>query len=84
MAMNFNSIGIGFILTNLMLSYIIGIIVMGGFIQILISMISINTGVTIAKIIEIPVYGILLISKMPVRASLILQQDYALTIRSFG
>ena len=64
MALNFNSIGIGFILTNLMLSYIIGIIVMGGFIQILISMISINAGIAIAKIIEIPVYGILLISKI--------------------
>ncbi len=64
MALNFNSIGIGFILTNLMLSYIIGIIVMGGFIQILISMISINAGMAIAKIIEIPVYGILLISKI--------------------
>ena len=64
MALNFNSIGIGFILTNLMLSYIIGIIVMGGFIQILISMISINAGTAIAKIIEIPVYGILLISKI--------------------
>ncbi len=64
MAMNFNSIGIGFILTNLMLSYIIGIIVMGGFVQILISMISINAGTAIAKIIEIPVYGILLISKI--------------------
>ena len=64
MALNFNSVGIGFILTNLMLSYIIGIIVMGGFIQILISMISINAGVAIAKIIEIPVYGIILISKI--------------------
>ena len=64
MALNFNLIGIGFILTNLMLSYIIGIIVMGGFIQILISMISINAGMAIAKIIEIPVYGILLISKI--------------------
>ena len=64
MALNFNSIGIGFILTNLMLSYIIGIIVMGGFIQILISVISTNAGMAIAKIIEIPVYGILLISKI--------------------
>ena len=64
MAMNFNSIGIGFILTNLMLSYIIGIVVMGGFVQILISIISINAGMAIAKIIEIPVYGILLISKI--------------------
>ena len=64
MVLNFNSIGIGFILTNLMLSYIIGIIVMGGFIQILISVISTNAGMAIAKIIEIPVYGILLISKI--------------------
>ena len=65
-ALNFNSIGIGFILTNLMLSYIIGIIIIGGFIQILISMFSINIGIAIAKIIEIPVYGIILISKIKI------------------
>ena len=64
MALYFNSIGIGFLLTNLLLSYVIGIIVIGGFIQILISMISIKAGIALAKIIEIPVYGIILISKI--------------------
>lgn len=64
MALYFNSIGIGFLLTNLLLSYVIGVIVVGGFIQILISMISINVGIALAKIIEIPVYGIILISKI--------------------
>ena len=63
-ALYFNSIGIGFLLTNLLLSYAIGIIVIGGFIQILISMISIKAGIALAKLIEIPVYGIILISKI--------------------
>ena len=64
MALYFNTIGIGFLLTNLLLSYLIGVIVIGGFIQILISMISINAGIALAKLIEIPVYGIILISKI--------------------
>lgn len=64
MTMNFNTIGIGFLLTNLLLSCVIGIIVMGGFIQILVSFVSINSGVALAKLIEIPTYGLLLISKI--------------------
>jgi len=60
----FNKIGVGFLLTNLLLSCIIGLIVMGGFIQILISMVSIKFGIALAKIIEIPTYGLLLISKI--------------------
>jgi len=64
MVLNFNSIGIGFILTNLLLSFVIGIIVMGGFIQILISFISVNAGIAIAKLIQIPTYLLLLISKI--------------------
>lgn len=60
----FNTFGIGFIITNLLLSYIIGIIVIGGFIQILVSLISTNLGIILAKIIEIPTYGIILISKI--------------------
>lgn len=66
MILNFNSIGIGFLLTNLLLSMVIGIIVMGGFIQILLSFISINAGAAFAKLIEIPTYGLLLISKIDV------------------
>ena len=64
MIINFNTIGIGFLLTNLLLSCVIGIIVMGGFIQILISFISINIGTAFAKLIEIPTYGLLFISKI--------------------
>lgn len=58
--LNFNTFGFGFLL----LSFVIGIIVMGGFIQILISFISINLGTLLAKIIQIPTYGLLLISKI--------------------
>lgn len=64
MVLSFNTIGIGFLLTNLLLSLVIGIIVIGGFAQILISFISINLGRVVAKIIEIPTYGLLLISKI--------------------
>lgn len=64
MIINFNTIGIGFILTNLLLSLVIGIIVIGGFIQILISFISIKAGIALAKLIQIPTYGLLLISKI--------------------
>lgn len=64
MIMNYNTIGLGFLLTNLLLSCVIGIIVMGGFVQILISFISINAGVAFAKLVEIPTYGLLLISKI--------------------
>ena len=66
MLLNFNLIGIGSLLTNLLLSSIVGIIVMGGFIQILISLISINAGIAFAKLIEIPTYGLLLISKIDI------------------
>ena len=64
MVLYFNTIGIAFLLTNLLLSYVIGVIVVGGFIQILISTISIKAGIALAKIIEIPTYGIILISKI--------------------
>ena len=64
MIMNFNTIGIGFLLTNLLLSCVVGIIVMGGFIQILVSFMSTEVGIALAKLIEIPTYGLLLISKI--------------------
>lgn len=64
MLINLNTIGIGFLLTNLLLSFVIGIIVMGGFIQILVSFISINAGTALAKLIEMPTYGLVLISKI--------------------
>ena len=64
MILSFNTIGIGFLLTNLLLSCVIGIIVMGGGIQVLISFISIDFGISLAKLIEIPTYALLLISKI--------------------
>ena len=64
MSLYFNSAGLGFLITNLLLSFVIGIIVIGGFIQILISLISIKAGIALAKIIEIPLYGIIIISKI--------------------
>ena len=64
MAMYFNKISIGFLLTNFLLSYIIGIVVIGGFIQSIVAMFSIKIGTMLAQIIEIPLYGIILISKI--------------------
>lgn len=64
MAMYFNKISIGFLLTNFLLSYIIGIVVIGGFIQSIVAMFSIKLGAMLAQIIEIPLYGIILISKI--------------------
>ena len=64
MLIQFNTIGISFLITNLLLSYIIGIIVMGGFLQILVSFISIQLGKIIAYLISIPTYCLILISKI--------------------
>ena len=64
MSMYFNKISIGFLLTNFLLSYIIGIVVIGGFIQSIVAMFSIKIGAMLAHIIEIPLYGIILISKI--------------------
>ena len=64
MALKFNTLGLGFLITNLLLSCVIGIIVIGGFIQILVSLISVEAGIELAKIIQIPVYGLILISKI--------------------
>lgn len=63
---NFNTFGIGFLLTNLFLNCVIGAIVMGGFIQITISFISIKVGNALAQIIEIPIYLLLWISKIDI------------------
>lgn len=64
--LNLNTFSIGFIITNLLLSAVIGFIVMGGFIQILVSILSVNVGKILAKIIEIPVYILLVISKIDI------------------
>ena len=60
----FNTFGLLFLLTNFLLSLIIGILVMGGFIQILISLISIKIGAIIAKGLNILLYGLMGISKI--------------------
>ncbi len=60
----FNNIGIAFIITNLLLNPLIGIIVLGGMIQIIVSFISIKIGIIIVKIINIPIYVLLMISKL--------------------
>ena len=60
----YNTIGISFLFTNILLSIVIGSIVMGGFIQIIISFISIKLGTIVAKLIQIPTYGLIFISKL--------------------
>ena len=62
--MFFNKLSLGFLVTNLLLSYVIGSVVIIGFIQIIITMFSVNAGIAIAKIVEVPVYAIVLISKI--------------------
>ncbi len=62
--LKFNTIGITFLLTNLLLNTVIGTIVMGGFIQIIISFISLKIAKAMANIIEIPIYSLFFISKI--------------------
>ena len=64
MLIQFNTIGISFLITNLLLSFVIGIIVMGGFLQILVSFVYIKLGKVIASLISIPTYCLILISKI--------------------
>ena len=64
MVFNFNTIGLFFLVTNFLQSLIIGMIVMGGFIQILISFISIKIGIFVAKVLQVPLYGLIFISKI--------------------
>lgn len=76
MILNFNTIGVGFLITNLLLSVVIGLIVMGGFAQILFSFFSIKIGQVFAKLLEIPVYGLLLISKIDMGNFKIVTPDF--------
>ncbi|MCI8273908.1 MAG: DNA internalization-related competence protein ComEC/Rec2 [Clostridia bacterium] len=62
--LKFNNIGLSFLITNLLLSAVIGIIVMGGFIQIIISFIFVQISIIISRIIEIPIKLLILISKI--------------------
>ena len=76
MILNFNTIGVGFLITNLLLSVVIGLIVMGGFAQILFSFFSIKIGQAFAKLLEIPVYGLLLISKIDIGNFKVVTPDF--------
>lgn len=60
----FNSIGIAFLITNLLLNIVIGKIIMGGILQIIISFFSINLGILIAHVIEILLKFLMFISKI--------------------
>lgn len=62
--LNFNTLGIAFLVTNLLLNCIIGAIVMGGLVQILIAFVSLKMAFSISKIIEVFTYGLILISKI--------------------
>ena len=64
MIYKFNTIGIAFLITNLLLSFIIGFIVIGGFIQIVVTFFSIKLGTIIAKAIQILLYALIFISKL--------------------
>ena len=74
--LKFNTIGICFLITNLLLSFVIGIIVIGGFLQILISFISVDFGLILAKLIEIPIYGLLMISKISIGNFKVVTPDF--------
>ena len=62
--LKFNTFNLSFIITNVLLSMVIGVIVILGFTQTLISFISIQAGMALAQIISIPIYGLILISKI--------------------
>lgn len=62
--LKFNSLGIAFLITNLLLNTVIGFIVIGGLVQIVISFISQRCSIAIAKIIELPTYILMSISKL--------------------
>lgn len=60
----FNTIGIAFLITNLLLNIVIGKIIMLGILQTIISLFSINFGILIAQVIEILLKFLMLISKL--------------------
>lgn len=60
----YNFISLTFILTNLLIGIVIGPIVIGGFIQIIITFFSLKAGTAIAKIIQLPILALILISKI--------------------
>lgn len=68
-----------------MLSFVIGFIVIGGFVQILGSFISIKIGTAFAKIVEIPTYMLLLISKIDIGNFNVVTPDFfSIVLYYFG
>ena len=61
---NFNTIGISFLICNLLLNLVVGIIVMGGLIQTIITFVNIKLGHIIAYFLQIPIYILIPISKL--------------------
>ena len=61
---NFNTIGISFLICNLLLNLVVGIIVMGGLIQAIITFINFKIGHLIAYFLQIPIYILIPISKL--------------------
>ena len=60
----YNFISLSFIVTNILVGIIIGPLVIGGIIQILVTFLSLKIGIEIAKIVQIPILALLLISKI--------------------
>lgn len=61
---NFNTIGIAFLICNLLLNLVVGIIVMGGLIQAIIAFINFKIGHLIAYFLQVPIYILIPISKL--------------------
>lgn len=67
----YNMINLSFIITNLLICIVIGPLVIGGFVQIVITFISIKIGSAIAQIVQLPVQILILISKIGKNMTLI-------------
>ena len=60
----YNFISLSFIVTNILVGIIIGPLVIGGIIQILVTFLSLKIGTEIAKVVQIPITALSLISKI--------------------
>ena len=60
----YNFISLSFIVTNILVGIIIGPLVIGGIIQILVTFLSLKIGTEIAKVVQIPIIALSLISKI--------------------
>lgn len=61
---SFNTIGISFLICNLLLNLVVGIIVMGGLIQTIITFVNLELGHIVAYFLQIPIYILIPISKL--------------------